>query len=91
MCPPPSAAWSITPLNWQKARLWFYMGAAVFDGLSMPVLTLITGIPGTAMTALILNIILPRSPADKEYERRQAEENARLEAEAEAKVAAQKG
>ena len=88
MCPPPSAAWSITPLNWQKARLWFYMGAAVFDGLSMPVLTLITGIPGTAMTALILNIILPRSPADKEYERRQAEENARLEAEAEAKVAA---
>ena len=52
-------------------------------------LTLITGIPGTAMTALVLNIILPRSKADKEFEAKQAAENARLEAEAEAKVATQ--
>lgn len=63
--------------------------SASLSFLPSTVLTLITGIPGTAMTALILNIILPRSKADKEFEAKQAAENARLEAEAEAKVAAQ--
>lgn len=63
--------------------------SASLSFLPSTVLTLITGIPGTAMTALVLNIILPRSKADKEFEAKQAAENARLEAEAEAKVATQ--
>ncbi|MBU5434135.1 uracil-xanthine permease family protein [Pseudoflavonifractor sp. MSJ-37] len=67
--------------NWASGSLSF---------LPSNVITLITGIPGTALTALILNMILPRTQADKEYEAKQAEENARLEAEAEAKVAAEK-
>lgn len=44
--------------------------------LSPTVLTLATGISGTALTALLLNIILPKSKADKEYELQQAAKEA---------------
>lgn len=61
--------------------------ASYLGFLNANLLTLVTGISGSALTALLLNIILPKSPADKEYEAQQAAENARLEAEAERKAA----
>lgn len=50
--------------------------------------TLMTGISGTALTALILNFVLPKSASDREEEAEQDQIRARQEAEAEARVAA---
>ena len=56
--------------------------------LPSTVVTLITGISGTALTALILNFVLPKSASDREEEAEQDQIRARQEAEAEARVAA---
>lgn len=61
---------------------------AYLSFLPSTVVTLMTGISGTALTALILNFVLPKSASDREEEAEQDQIRARQEAEAEARVAA---
>lgn len=60
---------------------------AYLSFLPSTVVTLMTGISGTALTALILNFVLPKSASDREEEAEQDQIRARQEAEAEARVA----